>query len=340
MTIFDRKTAQVLATVLAFAGALALLWLLKELLFLLLAALLFAYTVEPLIAWLQRLAPRAISRRVAITVTYLLVTVLSLIALAWLGQMVTQQAAALINRLPESTRGSDAGNEFPLPPVLEPFRDEVMKVGLELAQAGLRGFVSGLGSAGLLLLIPIFALYILNDGPTIRQAFLGTFQGLLPSGRMGRLLDDLHDMLSHYIRAILLLSANVFVVYAVFYQVISVPYGILLATMAAVLEIIPVAGWISAGLVSVLIALFSGYGHWGWLVVFYLVFRMFQDYVAAPWLMSGGVALHPLVVIAGVIGGEMVAGVPGMFLSIPALATARVIWRHWAEKDALHDAYD
>lgn len=338
MSFFDRKTAQVLFTTLLFLGGLALLWGLRELLFLLVAALLFAYTVEPLVRWLQILAPRAISRKTAITVTYLLVTVISLMALAWLAQMVTTQAAALIGKLPDAARSSDHGNELPLPAILEPFRDDVTKFGLEIAQMGLRGLMSGLGSAGLALLIPIFALYILKDGPQLRLALEEWASGFAPRHQLEALLDDLHIMLSEYIRALLLMSANVFLVYTAFYQLTGVPYAMLLATIAAIAEVVPVAGWISAGLMSVLIAAFSGHDHWPWMIAFYLVFRAFQDYVVAPWLMSGGVALHPLMVIAGVIGGEMVAGVQGMFLSIPAMAAARVIWRHVAEAKKENDA--
>jgi predicted PurR-regulated permease PerM len=47
--------------------------------------------------------------------------------------------------------------------------------------------------------------------------------------------------------------------------------------------------------------------------------------VLQPYLMSAGVALHPLWVIFGVLAGEQIAGVAGMFLSIPVLATLRVI---------------
>ena len=65
-----------------------------------------------------------------------------------------------------------------------------------------------------------------------------------------------------------------------------------------------------------------------------IVYRIFQDYVLQPYLMSSGVALHPLLVIFGVLAGEQVGGVAGMFLSIPALATLRVVyvrllkWQH------------
>jgi predicted PurR-regulated permease PerM len=42
--------------------------------------------------------------------------------------------------------------------------------------------------------------------------------------------------------------------------------------------------------------------------------------------MSSGVEVHPLLIIFGVLAGEQVGGVPGMFLSIPVIATLRVVF--------------
>jgi predicted PurR-regulated permease PerM len=48
--------------------------------------------------------------------------------------------------------------------------------------------------------------------------------------------------------------------------------------------------------------------------------------VLQPYLMSSGVEVHPLLIIFGVLAGEQVGGVPGMFLSIPVIATLRVVF--------------
>jgi predicted PurR-regulated permease PerM len=42
--------------------------------------------------------------------------------------------------------------------------------------------------------------------------------------------------------------------------------------------------------------------------------------------MSSGVEVHPLLVLFGVLAGEQVAGIPGMFFSVPVIATLRVIY--------------
>jgi predicted PurR-regulated permease PerM len=105
-----------------------------------------------------------------------------------------------------------------------------------------------------------------------------------------------------------------------------VPYGALLAGLAAALEFIPVLGPLTAAVTIVLVAALSGHASLIlWVLLFLGGYRLFQDYVLQPYLMSSGVALHPLWIIFGALAGEQIAGVPGMFLSIPALATLRVV---------------
>jgi putative heme transporter len=43
--------------------------------------------------------------------------------------------------------------------------------------------------------------------------------------------------------------------------------------------------------------------------------------------MGRGVEIHPALVIVGVLAGGEIAGVAGMFLSVPVIAAARIVWR-------------
>jgi predicted PurR-regulated permease PerM len=77
------------------------------------------------------------------------------------------------------------------------------------------------------------------------------------------------------------------------------------------------------------VALLSGYGHFWLLLIFLLVWRCIQDYVISPRIMGTTLELHPLTVLFGVFAGGEVAGVIGVFLSIPVLATLRILWHTW-----------
>ncbi len=64
------------------------------------------------------------------------------------------------------------------------------------------------------------------------------------------------------------------------------------------------------------------------MIVYLGIYRMFQDYVLSPHLMSQGVELHPLLIIFGVFAGGEIGGIAGVFLSVPVLALIRLLYHH------------
>jgi predicted PurR-regulated permease PerM len=68
-----------------------------------------------------------------------------------------------------------------------------------------------------------------------------------------------------------------------------------------------------------------------WAVGFLGVLRLVEDYVIYPRLMRYGIHLHSLAIILAVLVGAELDGVAGMFLSVPTVALATVVYRHWLE---------
>jgi predicted PurR-regulated permease PerM len=106
-----------------------------------------------------------------------------------------------------------------------------------------------------------------------------------------------------------------------------VPYALVLAGIGGALEFIPVIGPLTAGVLAIGVSLFGGYAHPWLLTGFVLVWRGIQDYACAPLIMGRGIEIHPVLVIVGVLAGGEIAGVAGMFLSVPVIAGARIVWR-------------
>jgi predicted PurR-regulated permease PerM len=128
-------------------------------------------------------------------------------------------------------------------------------------------------------------------------------------------------------RALVLLSLCAFTAYGIFFEVIGVPYGILLAALACLLEFIPMVGPLAASAVILMVGGLSGAPILA-MLIFLGAYRLFQDYVVSPHLMGQGVELHPLLVLFGVFAGAELAGVAGTFLSVPVLALMRILYLH------------
>jgi predicted PurR-regulated permease PerM len=95
------------------------------------------------------------------------------------------------------------------------------------------------------------------------------------------------------------------------------------------MEFVPVVGPLTAGLVMVGVAVLMSYPHWVILILFLGIWRLIQDYVVAPRVMGEKMELHPLAAIFGVLAGGEIAGVLGVYLSIPVMASLRIVWRRW-----------
>jgi predicted PurR-regulated permease PerM len=177
--------------------------------------------------------------------------------------------------------------------------------------------------------VPLLSIFFLKDGRAFSQILLDLVQSRPQRELLQGVLSDLNQMLAHFIRAQLTLAALTFVMYSAVLAMMRMPYALVLGTVGGMLEFIPVIGPLVAAMIIVGVALLMGYQHWLWLIVFLGVWRLIQDYVSSPRIMGSSMELHPLAAIFGVMAGGEVAGILGIFLSIPVMASLRIVFRRW-----------
>jgi predicted PurR-regulated permease PerM len=183
--------------------------------------------------------------------------------------------------------------------------------------------------AWLLIIVPLLSIFFLKDGRSFSDFLLSTIQSRPQREFLENVLNDLNQMLAHFIRAQLTLAALTLVVYSAFLGATGVNYALVLGTVGGLLEFIPVVGPLAGALTIVTVAVLTGYPHWIVLLVFLGVWRLIQDYVSSPRIMGESMELHPLAAIFGVMAGGEVAGILGIYLSIPVMASLRIVFRRW-----------
>jgi predicted PurR-regulated permease PerM len=191
--------------------------------------------------------------------------------------------------------------------------------------------LSGLSAILPIILVPILSFLFLKYAQANQKALLGNFSDRQDRRMFNAILGDIHSVLRNYIRALVFLSIASFAAWAIFLSAMRYPYDLLLAGLSAVLEFIPVVGPAAALMIVLVVCIVTGSGGLLWIVLFWGAFRILQDYVLNPYLMSSGIELHPLLVLFGVLAGEALAGIPGMFFSVPVLAILRVIYSRMRE---------
>jgi predicted PurR-regulated permease PerM len=333
----DPKAARIAWTVFLVALLVATAFAVRETLAVFVIALLFAYLLAPLVGFVERMTPHSVSPRIALAIVYLaLVGTVVTLGLT-LGSRLAQEANTLATRLPALVSNPTWIEKIPLPGWLEPARANIVQtVQDELSSGGQQvlPYVKGLGGqlvsgakyALYLVLIPILAFFFLKDGGAIRDEFVVALVEDRGRPVVDNILADINLLLGEYIRALVLLSLASFTANSLFLAITGAPYAVLLAGAAALGEFVPVVGPAAGGLIIVLVTSLSGYTHVLLYLLFWVLLRMAQDYVVSPYLMSRGVQLNPLLVLFGVLAGDQIGGVLGMFLSVPVLAILRVMF--------------
>jgi predicted PurR-regulated permease PerM len=178
-----------------------------------------------------------------------------------------------------------------------------------------------------ILMIPVLALFFLSGKEDLGRAVLHIADASKSRPVFRRFIHGMDRMLALYIRAKLLLVIAAMAAYTLFLPLIGVPFGLAIGVITGILEFIPVFGPLLSLGIQLGIAAAVNFGHLILLAGFWIVFRVIQDVVIMPKVMDRQLKLPPLLSIVGVLMGGEAAGVLGMFLSIPVIMTARVLWQ-------------
>ncbi len=119
----------------------------------------------------------------------------------------------------------------------------------------------------------------------------------------------------------LLLGVLIFVLVYLGLTIFGVPYALLLALVAGVLEIIPVFGSIIAAIPGVALAFSTGGTTLALIVAgFYLLVQQFESNLIYPLVVRKIVGVPPILVILALIIGFQLAGFLGVLISVPVVA--------------------
>lgn len=338
MKLLDKKTGQALFTALVFALTLMFVYAAWRIILAFLFAIFFAYLFEAPVERLQKVLRG--SRTAAITVVYAVFIAGLVLVSALAGPPVVQEAQTLMQKAPQlaaqisegditrqvgAQHGWSVETQERIQNFLMNHRGEIINGIQSLVLRAART----LQGVWWLLLVPILAIFFLKDGRKFGDVIVNSVEDSRNRQIVSATILQMNSMLGDFLRAQVLLSALAIVVITLVAWAMRIPYAIAVGPAAGALEFIPVVGPILGGLLVWGVAFLTGYTHLFWLFLFLLLWRVMQDYVNSPRILGDKLKLHPLWVLFGVLAGGEVAGVIGVFLSIPVLATLRILWHTW-----------
>ncbi len=185
---------------------------------------------------------------------------------------------------------------------------------------------------GWIVFILIVSFYLLTDLHTIRVSF----EGLVPEGYeydAQRLVGALGPIWNAFLRGQLTLALVMGLVVGIVMAVLGVRYAPGLGLLAGLLEFIPIIGPVIAGTVAVMVALFqptnwlglSPVAYAGLVLLASIVVQQIENNFLVPRILGSSLNLHPVVVLVGALIAANLAGIIGLLLSTPVLATLRLV---------------
>ena len=341
MPILDKRTASVLLTILVFVAAGAFIYAASRILVIFLLSIFFAYLLEPLVSRFQRWTSISRgSRGLAILEVYVILCASIALVFLLLGLRITDQTRSLTGALPGlfqklssgqiaqeigSNRGWSDGTQIRVQQFLANHRDYILSL---VGSVGARVAIF-FQNVIWIVLIPILAVFFLKDGRNFTERLLDMVERAPQKRFLTGITDDLDEMLAHYIRTQLVLAGLSLAAYIGVLSLLRVPYAAAVGAVAGVLEFVPVVGPLVGAAAILGVAFLANYHHVLIVAAFLGVWRLLQDYLTTPRLMGRKLELHPLAVIFAVLVGAEMGGVIGIYLSIPAAAALRIVWKRW-----------
>jgi predicted PurR-regulated permease PerM len=183
-----------------------------------------------------------------------------------------------------------------------------------------------IGTVSAVLTVLVLSIYFLIGLPRIK---LFAYQ-LVPHSRRPRVIligDEILAKVGGYLLGNVLTSGIAAVGTFFWMLAFGIPYPVLLAMFVGLLDLIPVIGSTIGGAVVSLVALTVSLPVAIATLVFYIGYRLAEDYLIVPRIMGRTVQLPAIVSLVAVLIGAVLLGIVGALVAIPVAAAISLLLR-------------
>ncbi|HWC84341.1 MAG TPA: AI-2E family transporter [Pseudonocardiaceae bacterium] len=175
-----------------------------------------------------------------------------------------------------------------------------------------------------MVIVIVLTIYFLADLPRIRR----TIYRLVPNSRRPRVIligDEIFSRIGGFVLGNLITSLVAGLAVFVWAEIFGIPYPVLLALFAAIMDLIPVVGSTVAGVVVALVALSVSVPVALATVGYIVAYRLAEDYLLVPRIIGRTVRVPAITTVVSVLIGGSLLGVVGALVAIPVAAVIGMI---------------
>jgi predicted PurR-regulated permease PerM len=226
----------------------------------------------------------------------------------------------LLKSLPESGRIRDILNEaLSRPPFSDP--TPALKYVFAWGSAALEHLIE-------FFLVLIIAFYFVLDGERVYH-WLVAFFPEHHRQKMDSAADEITSVVGHYIAGNLFTSVLCAIYAFAVLQLLHVPDAALMAILAGIFDLLPIIGFFLFTIPAVLLALTVSPATAVLVAVLYGAYHLLENYVIVPKVYGNRLRLSTLTVLICCLAAGLVAGVIGVIVVLPLVASYPVVERIW-----------
>jgi predicted PurR-regulated permease PerM len=332
---------RVMWATLVLAAVVAGFWLLYrfyQAVFILIISILIGTTLDPVVDWLKR---KGLPRWVACLLVYLILVVLVISFLLLLLPLLIEQGMTIYTEIPQyyqnfrdwmighsnvliSRLGEVLPQTLPNLAAVQPTGEDLLDTA---GQAF--GYVSQVTNILLSLgVVFLLAFYWTLDGPRITRSWLL----LLPVDRresIRSLILAIETKVGAYVagQGVLILVVGTLALVA--YLIIGLPYVLVLALIAGIMEVVPIVGPILGAVPASLVALSIEPGKLVWVIIATVIIQQLENNLLVPRVMRRAVGVNPFVSLLALFAFSSLLGIPGALMAVPAAAIIQLLLDHF-----------
>jgi predicted PurR-regulated permease PerM len=305
-----------------------------QVIFILFVAVVIGTILRPIVLWLQR---RGLPQKAGVSLVYLLLLGLLTGFVLLLFPLIAEQSTTIAAAIPgyyQSVYGWTLKNPNLLTESLRAILpnalsilDPVQQTGQEILDSAgqVWGYVASVANGFFTaVVILLLAAYWTLDGPrTIRFLLL-----LVPRDQregISELIAAMETKVGAFVAGQGILMLVVGLMALVAYWLIGLPYVLVLAFVAGIMEAVPLIGPLLGAVPAALVALSLGPDKLIWVIVATVVIQQLENSVLVPRIMRRAVGVNPFVTLLALFAFSSLLGVAGALMAIPLAAVIQIL---------------
>jgi predicted PurR-regulated permease PerM len=311
-----------------------LLYRFNQVVFILFVAIVLGTLIRPAVAWLHR---RGLPRMAGIILIYLLILALFAGFVLLLFPLIVGQSVTIAAAVPgyyQSLREWMVNVPNGLMVHLGGFLPATLSGQTSAPQTGEQLLSSAgqalgyLSSAARIIFVAIaillLAFYWTLDGPrAIRSLLLLVPVEQRDSTR--ELIASMETKVGSYVAGQGILCLVIGVMALAAYLIIGLPYALILAVVAGVMEAVPLVGPLLGAIPAAVVALSIGPTYLVWVIVATVIIQQLENSLLVPRVMHKAVGVNPFVSLLAIFAFSSLLGIPGALMAIPMAAIIQLL---------------